>query len=324
MNNNTSSHRLNVAVVVPCFNEEGAVEHLVEAIRIQREKISDSYVIDIILVNDGSTDATQREVVQLSNKYSYLYYREFSHNAGHQFALRAGLSVSGEYDYVIMMDADMQHPPELIPVMLKKASETGASIVQMVRVDSYKDVGVLRYLASWFYYKLINVLSGLNMDYGSSDFRLVDKQVIRALIDSRETNLFLRGYFSWLNVKREIIPYKPNARIAGSSKYTLRKLLNFAGEGIVQFSEKPLYIAIKIGLLTSVASLLYGLFLVWDRFLGEGALISGWTTIVVIILFCFGLNFILIGFIGLYLAQALRLQKSRPGYFIATEKLPHA
>lgn len=310
-----------IIVIVPCYNEEGSLGAFVETFDPVRTKLMKTYNIDLLLVNDGSSDRTQDIINRLTKKYSYIYYRHFAHNAGHQSALRAGLNIAENFDAAIMMDSDLQHPPGCIPDMLREWERTGANLVQMLRNDSAKEVGLFKYWTSRAYYWAINALSGLNMEYGSSDFRLIDGSVIRTVAASPERDLFLRGYFSWLPVKRVTLDYKPNKRFAGQSKYTLKKMLNLAGKGVLQFSEKPLTLAVNIGLLIAFISFVYGVYLIVSYFAG-GRVVSGWTSLMVSMLFCFGINFILLGFIGKYLAHAISLQKQRPEYIIAEEYLP--
>jgi len=271
-------------------------------------------------VNDGSSDNTQQVIEASSELHDFIYWRKFAHNAGHQSALRAGLNAAVDYDATIMMDSDMQHPPELIPDMLKQW-EKGAKVVQMIREDNAKEAGTLKYATSRLYYRFINWVSDLKLEYGASDFRLIDRTVTQTVARSNESDLFLRGYFTWLPVARVAITYKPNQRVAGVSKYNLRKLLDLAYKGVLQFSEKPLRIAVSIGILFALASIVYGVILGFAHFLGQTE-VSGWTSLMVVMLFCFGVNFILLGIIGSYLAHSISIQKQRPEFIVTAEKLP--
>lgn len=308
-----------IIIVVPCFNEEDSLPHLIKALNETRSRLK-GYQLDYLLVNDGSSDGTQKVIEKLAYEHDYIYFREFAGNAGHQSALRAGLNAATAYDAVIMMDADLQHPPELIPQMIK-AWEGGSLIVQMIRQDSARQAGVLKYLTSRLYYRFINSMSDLNLEYGASDFRLVDKSVTRLVADSKENDLFLRGYFSWLPVARQAIEYVPNKRVAGTSKYNVKKMLDLAYKSVLQFSEKPLRIAVTIGVVLALASFLYGVVLTVLRLTGQTT-VSGWTSLMVVVLFCFGINFILVGFIGSYLAHSISIQKQRPEFVIANQKIP--
>lgn len=308
-----------VVIVLPCYKEEESLPHTIKELDKTRRSLLKEYDIDVILVNDGSPDKTQEVIEKLSGEYPYVYFREFSKNVGHQSALRAGLNAATDYDAVVMMDADLQHPPELIPKMLEHW-KNGIKIVQMVREDSAKDVGTTRYLVGKAYYKLINAISDIKLEYGASDFRLIDKSVTKTVAESRENNLFLRGYFSWLPVSRKTIQYIPNKRIAGTSNYTFKKLLQLTYNSIVQFSEKPLRISVEIGMFMAVASFLYGTVIAVMHLMGLYS-VSGWASLMTIILFCFGINFILIGIIGHYLGHATGLLKQRPEFVVSNEKL---
>ncbi len=312
-----------VIIVVPCYNEEEALPHLIKVLAAIRKQLAKTYQIDILFVNDGSADGTQSVIEKASRADDCIYFRQLSHNAGHQSALRAGLNASVNYDAAIMMDADMQHPPELIADMLK-AWRKGAKIVQMTRRDSTRQAGTLKYLTSRLFYKLLNGMSDLKLEYGASDFRLVDQAIVKALAASRENDLFLRGYFSWLPVSRTTIEYTPNNRVAGTSKYTVSKLFNLAYRSVIQFSEKPLRISVLIGITIALLSLLYGLFIVILYLFDGKTGVSGWTSLMVVMLFCFGINFILLGIIGSYLAHSISIEKQRPEFIVAAEKLPLA
>lgn len=308
-----------INIVIPCFNEQDTLKKLISELKGVRKKLEKNYKVDVTLVNDGSSDNTQLIIKQLADKNEFIHFRQLAANAGHQAALRAGLDVCSNYDAVIMMDADLQHPPELIPSMID-AWAKGASVVQMVRNDSSKEAGFLKFATSKLYYKIINSISSLNMEYGASDFRLIDRSVVRSVISSKESDLFLRGYFSWLPANKISIKYKPAPRFAGNSKYTFKKMMNLASSGVLQFSEKPLQIAMNIGLVMAFASMAYAAYIAVRYFLGDFA-VSGWTSLMVVLLFCFGINFILLGIIGRYLAHGLSLQKGRPEYIIASEKI---
>lgn len=183
-----------------------------------------------------------------------------------------------------MLDADMQHPPELIPEMIS-AWEDGATIVQMIRNDSASEAGAIKYAMSKLYYKVINSISSLSLEYGASDFRLINR-ITRKVISSKEKDLFLRGYFAWLPASRTSISYKPAERFAGTSKYTFKKMLDLAAKGVMQFSEKPLLIAMNIGAFMATVSILYGIYIILRYLMGDYA-VSGWTSLMVILLFCF-------------------------------------
>jgi glycosyltransferase involved in cell wall biosynthesis len=309
-----------IIITLPCYNEEDTLQKLADELSKVRSKISKQYAIDVLFINDGSTDKTQKIIESLAKKNDFLFYREFAANAGHQAALRAGIEAGINYDAVIMMDADLQHPPEYISTMLEIWNKQSVNIVQMIRDDTRQEAGTVKYITSKGYYWFINKLSGLNLEYGASDFRLIDQVVTKEVVGSTEKDLFLRGYFSWIKASRVTVPYKPAQRFAGSSKYTFKKMLQFAGKGILQFSEKPLRLAVGLGIIMALLSLLYGIFLIVSYLIGDYA-VSGWTSLMSVLLFCFGVNFIVLGLIGIYLSHAIAIGKKRPQYIIATEKL---
>lgn len=311
----------NIIAILPCYNEEESLHFTIDALEATRKKLARNYSLDFLFVNDGSSDRTQTVLNLAAKRNPHIYYREFAHNVGHQSALRAGINASTGYDAVVMLDADMQHPPKLIPKMIKKW-EDGYKVVQMTRNDGTEDVGAIKFLTRRLYYGLIRGISGLKLEYGASDFRIIDGSVAKIVAESKESDLFLRGYFSWLPVSRTTIQYKPSKRIAGSSKYSLKKLYKLTYNSVLQFSEKPLRIAVFLGIIMALIAIIYGLALAVLYLLGKHSTVSGWASLMIVMLFCFGINFILLGIIGHYLAHSINLQKQRPEYVIAEEKLP--
>lgn len=310
-----------ILITIPCYNEEEGISKLVEEIEKVRQKIDKNYAIDMMMVDDGSQDGTREIIERLAKEKKFIYYRIFASNAGHQSALRAGIESGVGYDAVIMMDADLQHPPEYIPKMIEVWSRNKVDIVQMLREDQAKDVGVLKFTTSKLYYRLLNKISGLDLKYGSSDFRLIDKKVVDVVIGSHEPDLFLRGYFTWLNLPTENLNYVPAARFTGKSKYTFKKMFNLAGSGILQFSDKPLRFSVGLGVSMSTLAVLYSFFIL-VRYLNGGYVVNGWMSLILTILFCFGANFVILGILGMYLAQSITISKRRPQYIISKQKLP--
>ncbi len=310
-----------VAVVVPCYNEADSLEKLIQEVKKQEVKLAKSYKLELILIDDGSKDNTVAIIKRLAKIHSNIFYRSLSANAGHQAALRAGIQCATTHDAVLMMDGDLQHPPQNIPEMIRLWDKEGYDIVQMTREDSGKDAGFLKYVTSKLYYKVINSLSGLSLEYGSSDFRIIDKSVANTVQNSRETDLFLRGYFSWIKASKITVGYAPAKRFAGHSKYTFKKMLRLAFQGILQFSEKPLYMGVYFGGLLAAGSLIYGTILTILHIRGSYT-VSGWTSLMVVVLLFFGFTFILMGLISIYLAHSIRIEKARPEYIVTDESLP--
>lgn len=312
----------NITFVVPCYNEDETYDAMLAKLNEQRKKIisTKEYKVKFLFINDGSIDSTLDKIIKSTKKNPHVYYVSLDINAGHQSALRAGIAAASNSDAIIMLDADLQHPPELSTEMIAKWEE-GYSVVQMVRSDSTIKLSLLKRTTSNLFYKALRILSGIKLEAGASDFRLIDGKLARQLANSPEKKLFLRGYFATLPTKRISIDYQPSPRFAGQSKYTPRKMLDLAKQGILQFSDRPLYISIILGLLSAAAGLIYGFVVIYIHFFSSST-VSGWSSLIVSMLFLFGINFILIGTAGLYLGQSIRVQKQRPEYFISSSKLP--
>ncbi len=187
-NNKPLSQLVQIVIIVPCYNEEASLPLLWKSLKPVIKSL-DQYSFHLLLVNDGSTDGSQKIIDSMAKKDSRIHYIEFANNAGHQSALRAGINVSSAYDCAIMMDADLQHPPEMIPKMIQ-AWLKSSKIVQMVRNDSLKDTGFIKYATSKGYYWFINKISDLGLVYGASDFRLIDKSIIDIVSIALKTIFF--------------------------------------------------------------------------------------------------------------------------------------
>jgi dolichol-phosphate mannosyltransferase len=310
-----SKKRELISIVVPTYNEEGniAVLYAELATTLKNENF------EIIYVNDGSSDASLvniKELVQLHNNVRYI---SFSRNFGHQAALRAGLRAA-KGQAVISMDADLQHPPKLLPVLLEKWRE-GYQVVYTIRKDT-NDTGFFKRATSSFFYKVLNFLSGLHMEEGAADFRLLDRQIVSLVNDQTEADIFLRGYISWLGFRQVGIDYEPAKRFSGKSKYSLKRLLSLAGKGVTQFSIKPLRLAHVMAFAAFVISFIYLVYAAIVAFTGHG--VPGWLSLVVLFVFMQGVQFLLLGLIGEYLGRTFMQTKNRPEFIIAeTNELEH-
>jgi polyisoprenyl-phosphate glycosyltransferase len=298
-----------ISIVVPVCNEQGNIPVLVNA--LQEVLASVTYPYKIIFVDDGSSDDTLAILKQRANIDSSIFYISLSRNFGHQNALKAGLDIA-DGDAVIMMDGDMQHPPELIPVMLEMW-ENGNDIVYTIRKD-HKDLPMMKRKTSTMFYNLINNLSDIELEQGTADFRLMDKKVVAIFKDFKETDLFLRGLVKWMGFQQAGIEYEPAQRTQGKSKYTLKKMIRFALQGITSFSTKPLYIATYLGFSFSLVSLLYIPYIGYSYYFGH--VISGWTSMIATIAFFGGLQLMILGIIGMYLGKLFLQSKQRPHYIV--------
>lgn len=304
----------NISIVIPVYNETSNLILMVVAIAVAMEPLA--YEYKIIFVNDGSTDDSLVFLKQLAATNSKLKYISFSRNFGHQNALKAGLDWSNA-DAVISMDGDMQHPPSLIPTLIKKWEE-GNEIVYTVRKDG-DDLSAMKKQTSNLFYKILNNLSSIELEKGTADFRLLDKKVVDVLKDLKEYDLFWRGLVKWVGYKQIAVDYIPGQRVNGTSKYTVKKMMELAIKGITSFSTKPLTIAIYIGFISSLLSFLYVPYAVISYYSGHS--ISGWASVIVTIAFFGGLQLMIIGILGVYLGKLFMQNKERPHYIISETNL---
>lgn len=303
-----------VTIVVPVYNEKDNVTILTHM--LGQLFASQPYDYSVIFVDDGSTDCTIEVLKHLSATDRHVRYISFSRNFGHQAALKAGLDMA-EGDCVISMDGDMQHPPELLPRLLEKWEE-GFDVVYTVRMEDRK-LGYFKRVSSDFFYKTMNRLSELEVEKGSADFRLLNRNVVEVLRNLPETDLFFRGLVKWAGFKQTAIGYEPGQRFSGVSKYNLKKMLRFALQGITAFSTKPLYLATYIGLLMSMLAVLYVPYALYGYFWGHAR--PGWTSVIMTIAFLGGMQLMILGIIGLYLGKTFMQSKQRPVYIVRESNL---
>ena len=298
-----------ISIVIPLLNEAGNIPVLYKALIDVIEKITLDY--EIIFVDDGSSDNSFEYIQQLSNQNKKVLGISLSRNFGHQIALTAGIEhTCGEV--VITMDADMQHPPEMIPVLYERYKE-GFDIVNTIRIET-QDAGTFKKISSRQFYKLINRLSDVRIEPAAADFRLMNRKTVDAFLSIKEKDRFTRGLVSWLGFKQSNIEYKSPSRFSGKSKYSLTKMIRFAIDGITSFSSKPLRISFFAGLIISFCGMLYAGYAVAKHFYKQT--IPGWTSILVCILIIGGMQLISIGIIGEYLARVFNEAKNRPLYLV--------
>ncbi|MGH8454983.1 MAG: glycosyltransferase family 2 protein [Nevskiales bacterium] len=305
-----------ISVVVPAFDEAQSIPRLVERVaRALREERD----WELIVVDDGSTDDTLSIVRALCGSMLNLRYLSLTRNFGHQTALKAGLD-HARGECVISLDADLQHPPELMPEMIR-SWRAGYEVVNMIRVGS--NVPFLKRLTSRFFYWLTNSISDYRIEPGSSDFRLLDRRVVDVLREVSERNLFLRGLIPWLGFRQINLPYAQEPRAGGESKYGFREMLRLALHGITSSSLRPLHIATLVGLLMSVFAGIYTVYALWMR-LYVGTALSGWTSVLISILLIGGIQLLMLGVLGEYLGRTLTEAKGRPAYVLREHNCPSA
>ena len=304
-----------IAVVIPTYNEVGNIKVLITA--LQKVTRGLPYNFLYLFVDDGSSDGSLQELKKIAATDNTVRYIELSRNFGHQNALKAGVD-NANADAVITMDGDMQHPPELLPVLIKKWEE-GFDVVYTRRAVD-KSLSYFKKKTSSGFYKIMNYLSDVNFEQGTADFRLMDKKVVAVFSDFSENELFIRGLVNWLGFKQFAIDYQPAERFSGKSKYTIKKMIQFALQGITSFSTRPLHIAIFLGFgLTLFAFLFYSIYVLYSIYFGH--VISGWTSVIATIVFFGGLNLIVLGIIGMYIGKLFMQSKQRPNYLIRSANI---
>lgn len=303
-------HTKKISFVIPAYNEGGGnIGKIEEELRKVMTTLPFEY--EIIFVDDGSSDTTLQEIKTLAHKTTNVFYVELSRNFGHQPAIKCGMDLA-KGDCVITMDADLQHPPTVVPQLITLWEE-GFDLVYTVRQED-KRLSYMKRKTSSLFYSMLNKLSEIKLEKGEADFRLLDRVVVEAFTKFTESELFLRGLVKWMGFRQTAVYYTPNERFAGSSKYNLSKMLSFGLKGITSFSVRPLTLTVAIGMLFLILSLLYIPYLLVSFYMGN--VISGWTSIMATVIFFGGLQLIMIGIIGMYIGKLSIQSKQRPLYFI--------
>ena len=294
-------------IVVPCYNEE-------EMLQIFYKEVSDNLKNikwNVIFVNDGSNDNTLEVIKELENSYDNVKYISFSRNFGKESAIYAGLDYSTE-DYVVLMDADLQDPPSLIPKMMEYIKEY--DIVGTRRVTRKGEPFIRSFFARLFY-KIANKITKIELVDGARDFRLMKREVVNAILDLKEYNRFSKGIFQWVGFETKWLEYENIERQKGETSWSFWELFKYSIEGIVSFTTAPLHIATIIGIFFSIIAFLSIIVIVIKTLL-FGDPVEGWPSTVSIILFLSGIQLFAAGIIGEYLAKIYLESKKRPIYII--------
>lgn len=300
-----------ISIVVPVFNEEDNLQEFYkQATQVMQ---AEDYDYNLIFVDDGSSDSSANILADLSAQDEHVEAYLLSRNYGHQMALTCGLD-HADGDAVITMDGDLQHPPQLLPKLLR-LWEQGNEIVQTKRLAT-EDAGFFKNITSRTYYKLINALSNVEITPGGSDFRLMDRKAVDAFKLYRERARFIRGLVNTLGFKVTVLEFVAPPRFAGHSKFNLRKMLHFALDGITAFSNLPLRWAFYIGLVFGISSILLLGHVFYVKFVTNDA-VPGWATTTVSVLFLGGIQLVGIGILGEYIGRIFEEIKHRPLYLVA-------
>lgn len=298
-----------LSVVVPMFNEQTNVAPFVEAVT----GVLAGAAIDheILLVDDGSSDGTWAAIVELARRQPSVRGISLSRNFGHQGALLAGLN-HARGRAVITMDGDLQHPPEALPELLV-AWRAGYKVVNTRRLDS-EDTTYFKRLTSRGFYWLFSRLTGVTMEAGSSDFRLLDRDAVEALTRLGDADPFIRGLVSWLGFNTKTIPYQARRRHSGVPKFTLKKMVRLSSGAMLSFSAFPLRLGIGIGFVTSALAFVELCYIFYTYL--NGHVVPGWASVMTVMSLMFGVLFVLLGIIGTYLAKVYEILKKRPRFVV--------
>lgn len=298
------------SVVVPVFNEEEVLQETYRRLTGVMEGLGSSY--EIVFVDDGSKDRSPGILDRLAQHDPRVRVIHFSRNFGHQAAITAGMDYA-RGEAVIVIDADLQDPPEVIPEMVAKWQE-GYEVVYGRRVKREGETFFKRCTAS-FFYRFLRFMTDIDIPLDTGDFRLLDRKVVEVMKLLREKNRFIRGLVAWAGFRQVALPYVRHRRFAGTTKYPLRKMLKLAWDGITAFSNKPLKVAAYLGLALSLFSFLYLVVIVVAKLLGKST-VPGWASLAVINLFFSGVILIILGIMGEYLGRIYDEAKNRPLYIV--------
>lgn len=298
-----------VSIIIPVYNEEKNIPLLFRRLNQLKSKIPAH--TEVILINDGSKDHT----LEVCTRTHLIYHKRvisFSRNFGHQAALLAGLEAA-KGEIVVTMDGDLQHPPELIPQMLRFHRQK-VDVVMTQRNDS-EDISSFKKISASLFYRLANVLSDTSFSVNSSDFRSLNRQALSAILSLPEKRKFLRGIVQWVGFRSVVIPFQAESRKYGKSKYSLVKMMRLGIYGITSFSTVPLYLAVFCSVFLFISAFFYALYVLYVRFVLD-AVVSGWASVTFVTLIVGGGTCLFLGLIGMYLAAIYDEVKQRPPYIV--------
>jgi len=302
-----------ISVIIPVFNEEANIPELLQ--RLKAVFSENFKTTEIIFVDDGSTDGTANLLHSYAESQKWLRVIELSRNFGNQAAVSAGLDHC-HGDCAVIIDGDLQDPPELIPKMISKWQE-GFDVVYAQRMKREGESFFKRISAALFY-RILQKMAHVDIPRDTGDFRLIDRRVINALQQMPERNRFLRGMVSWAGFRQTGVSYSRDKRFAGETKYPFFKMLKFALTGITSFSFLPLQLASYFGFLVSIFSFIAAIYVLYLKYFTDRT-IQGWTSMMIALLFLGGIQLITLGIIGEYIGRMSEEVKQRPAYLIRTK-----
>ena len=307
-----------ISIVVPCYNEELSLPYFYDEITRVAEEMKDNAVFELIFVNDGSADNTIKVLRELKRKDNRVRYVSFSRNFGKEAAMYAGFKETTG-NLVVVMDADLQHPPKFIPEMYKGIKEEEFDCVATRRVKRLGEPKIRSFFAMRFY-DIINKISDTNIVPGACDYRMMTRRMTDAVLEMSEVNRFSKGIFSWVGFDTKWIPFENVARVAGETKWSFKKLFMYSLDGITAFSTTPLQISSFLGVLFCILAFIFGIVTVVQTIV-NGIEVPGYATMVCLTLLIGGLQLLMIGILGQYLSKTYVETKNRPIYIVKeTEK----
>lgn len=301
---------MDISVIIPVYNEEKNIQHLYDRLTQVMGNLNVTY--ELIFVNDGSNDASIGLIKVLAKKNTEVKYIDFSRNFGHQIAVTAGLDKTIG-DAVVIIDADLQDPPELINEMYKKRKE-GFEVIYAKR-KKRKGESFLKLWTAKIFYRLLSKLTSISIPVDTGDFRMIDKKIVEVLREMPEKNKYLRGQISWVGFNQTFVEYNREERQAGTTGYTYRKMLNFALDGITSFSDVPLKVVTYFGFMVSIVAFLVSVYALIVKLVWNDS-VAGWSSLMIAILFIGGIQMIAVGIIGEYLSRMNHNIRNRPLYII--------
>ena len=302
-----------LSIVVPMYFEEEVAQECYN--RLTAVMNNNNYNYELVFVNDGSTDRTLEILEQITIKDNRVKVINFARNFGHQIAVTAGIDYA-KGDAIVVIDADLQDPPEVIPDLVNKWLE-GYDIVYAKR-KKRKGETWFKLLTAKYFYKFLNYMSDIEIPKDTGDFRIIDRKVADVFRKMTERNRFVRGMFSWIGFSQTYIEYERDERFAGETKYPLKKMIKFASDGIIAFSSKPLRIVMALGSTAVLISILLLIYSILVRLFGHEVQ-PGWASIMVAITFFSGIQLLGLGIVGQYIARIYDESKNRPIYIVKDE-----
>lgn len=306
-----------ISIVVPCYNEEESIPLFFPAVEKVVNKMD--VQVEYWFVNDGSSDNTLNELRKLHSEYpDRVHYISFSRNFGKESAIYAGLQASTG-DYVVDMDVDLQDPPEFLPTMYDLLQTGDWDCIGTRRVDRTGEAKIKSFLSDMFY-KCINRISNTQIIPGARDYRMMTRQMVNAVLEMKEYSRFSKGIFSWVGFRTKYLDYHNIERVAGETDWTTWKLFKYAFDGIADFSQAPLNVAVWIGSASFILSIIGIIAVIVRHIVDPTAAVFGWASMVSIILFIGGLQLLCIGIIGRYVGKIFLQVKNRPIYIVQEKK----